>query len=444
MKKLISILLILVVVLSFAACKKTEETAETTTTAATNEDKTPVTPVEPAMTYAEFAAAELDSEVTVECYVQGAQSWWEDKITVYAQDKDGGYFLYEMACAEEDAIKLVPGTKIRVNGYKAEWEGEVEIIDATFEIIEGDTWVAPVVDATNLLGTEELVEKQNQKVLFEDMIVKKIEFKNDGGDDIYVTVARNDVEFSFCVEVYLTGTESEVYKAVSELKEGDVVDIQGFAYWYQGINTHITGVKKNDAMTWADYMAADLDTEVVVECYVQGAQSWWEDKITVYAQDADGGYFMYEMACTEADSKKLVPGTKIRVTGYKTEWEGEVEIIDATFEIIENVTYVAEPEDVTALLDKAELAQKQNMLVTFTDMTVKELTFKNDGGDDIYVTLTKDGKDYSFCVEMYLTAPESETYEQVSLLQAGDKVNVTGFAYWYQGINTHITAVEKI
>jgi len=84
------------------------------------------------------------------------------------------------------------------------------------------------------------------------------------------------------------------------------------------------------------------------------------------------------------------------------------------------------------------------MLVTFTDMTVKELTFKNDGGDDIYVTLTKDGKDYSFCVEMYLTAPESETYEQVSLLQAGDKVNVTGFAYWYQGINTHITAVEKI
>jgi len=444
MKKLISILLILVVVLSFAACKKTEETAETTTTAATNEDKTPVTPVEPAMTYAEFAAAELDSEVTVECYVQGAQSWWEDKITVYAQDKDGGYFLYEMACAEEDAGKLVPGTKIRVNGYKAEWEGEVEIIDATFEIIEGDTWVAPVVDATNLLGTEELVEKQNQKVLFEDMIVKKIEFKNDGGDDIYVTVARNDVEFSFCVEVYLTGTESEVYKAVSELKEGDVVDIQGFAYWYQGINTHITGVKKNDAMTWADYMAADLDTEVVVECYVQGAQSWWEDKITVYAQDADGGYFMYEMACTEADSKKLVPGTKIRVTGYKTEWEGEVEIIDATFEIIENVTYVAEPEDVTALLDKAELAQKQNMLVTFTDMTVKELTFKNDGGDDIYVTLTKDGKDYSFCVEMYLTAPESETYEQVSLLQAGDKVNVTGFAYWYQGINTHITAVEKI
>jgi len=198
------------------------------------------------------------------------------------------------------------------------------------------------------------------------------------------------------------------------------------------------------AMTWAEYQAAELDSEVTVECYVQGAQGWWEDKITVYAQDKDGAYFLYEMACAEEDAVKLVPGTKIRVNGYKAEWEGEVEIIDATFEIIENVQYVAEPLDATDLLDKPELAQKQNMLVTFKDMTVKEISFKNDGGDDIYVTVTKDGKDYSFCVEMYLTAPESATYKAVSELQAGDKINVTGFAYWYQGINTHITAVEKI
>jgi len=120
MKKLIAILLTLVLVLSFAACKKAEEPK--TDTPAGNTP--PETPAEPAMTWAEYQAAELDSEVTVECYVQGAQGWWEDKITVYAQDKDGAYFLYEMACAEEDAVKLVPGTKIRVNGYKAEWKAK--------------------------------------------------------------------------------------------------------------------------------------------------------------------------------------------------------------------------------------------------------------------------------------------------------------------------------
>jgi hypothetical protein len=41
--------------------------------------------------------------------VQATQSWWDNKITVYAQDQDGAYFLYEMACSEEDAAKLVPG-----------------------------------------------------------------------------------------------------------------------------------------------------------------------------------------------------------------------------------------------------------------------------------------------------------------------------------------------
>ena len=77
------------------------------------------------MSYADYAAAELDSEVVIEAYVQATQSWWDNKITVYLQDQDGAYFAYNMACSEEDAAKLVPGTKIRVTGYKTEWSGEV-------------------------------------------------------------------------------------------------------------------------------------------------------------------------------------------------------------------------------------------------------------------------------------------------------------------------------
>ena len=65
------------------------------------------------MTHDEYIAAEMNSEVTIEAFVQGTQSWWEDKITVYLQDKDGGYFAYEMACSEEDSKKLTPGTKLQ-------------------------------------------------------------------------------------------------------------------------------------------------------------------------------------------------------------------------------------------------------------------------------------------------------------------------------------------
>ena len=194
------------------------------------------------MTYAEYATADLDAEVVIETYVQAKQSWWEDKATVYTQDKDGAYFLYNMACSEEDYEKLTVGTKIKVTGYKAEWSGEVEIVDATFEILEG-SYVAEPLDVTALLGTEELIQHQNQLVSFKGLTVEGIEYKNgEPGDDIYVTVSLNGETYSFCVEVYLTGTDTDVYTTVGELKAGDVVDIDGFLYWYEGANPHITSV----------------------------------------------------------------------------------------------------------------------------------------------------------------------------------------------------------
>ncbi|MBQ8618770.1 MAG: hypothetical protein IJ418_14835 [Clostridia bacterium] len=195
------------------------------------------------MTHADYVAAAIDSEVVVETYVQNKQSWWDNKGTFYCQSEDGAYFLYEMACSEEDYNKLVPGTKIKVTGYKAEWAGEVEIVDASFEILEG-SYIAEAKDVTALLGTEELIAHQNEFVAFKGMTIEAIEYKNgQPGDDIYVTVSLNGQSYSFCVEVYLTGTDTDVYKAVGELKAGDVVDIEGYLYWYEGVNTHITGVK---------------------------------------------------------------------------------------------------------------------------------------------------------------------------------------------------------
>ena len=203
--------------------------------------------------------------------------------------------------------------------------------------------------------------------------------------------------------------------------------------------------KSEGVMTYADYVAAELDAEVVIECYVQATQSWWSDKITVYAADQEGAYFLYELACSQEDAAKLVPGAKIKVTGYKGAWAGEVEVMDATFEFVEGgINYVAEPVDLTALLGTEELINYQNQLAVFKGMTVKEITYKNgEPGDDIYVTLTYGDADYSFCVERYLTGPETEVYAAVGALNVGDVVDVTGFLYWYEGVNTHITAVTK-
>ena len=255
MKKIIAMLLVLSMVLAFAGCAKTEKAPETTaapvetTTAAveTEAAETEAAETEAAaavMTHEEYMAAALDSAVTIETYVQGHQSWWDNKVTVYCQSPDGAYFLYELACTEEDAAKLVPGTKILVNGFKGEWAGEVEVMDGTFEFVEdGVTYIAEALDVTELLGTDELIVHQNKFVAFNGLTVEAIEYKNgEPGDDIYVTLGYNGASYDFCVEVYLTGTDSEVYTTVGALNVGDVVNVEGFLYWYEGVNPHITSI----------------------------------------------------------------------------------------------------------------------------------------------------------------------------------------------------------
>lgn len=214
-----------------------------------------------------------------------------------------------------------------------------------------------------------------------------------------------------------------------------------------GPDVEDTTTKSEGVMTWAEYIAAELESEVVIEAYIQGKQAWWYNSEkstglgTFYLQDGIGGYFLYEMPCTEEEYNSLTVGTKVRVTGYKTEWSGEVEIVDATFEIIEG-NYVAEPAYVTDLLGTDNLVNYQNMLVKFEGLTVVGIEYKNgEPGNDIYVTLSLNGAEYSFCVESYLTGPETDLYSLVGTLKAGDVVDVVGFAYWYNGINTHITSV---
>ena len=215
--------------------------------------------------------------------------------------------------------------------------------------------------------------------------------------------------------------------------------------------------KSEGVMTYAEYEAAALDSKVTIEAYIQAKQSWWDNKGTFYTQDGDGAYFLYNLPCTEDEYEKLAIGTKVRVTGTKIAWSGEVEIDGegATWEILEG-TYVAEAKDVTALLaNEAELIKSQNMFVSFKGMTVEATKdaagndvaylYKWDGsgqdGDDLYFNVSLNGQTYTFTVESYLCGNDTEVYQAVKNLKVGDKIDMEGFLYWYEGVNPHITAV---
>lgn len=252
-KYLVSVVtLILTLALALCACGQTENPDSSNDGQVTgNDQQASDEKSEGVMTYAEYIAADLDTEVVIETYVQAKQSWWDDKATVYTQDKDGAYFLYNMACSEADYALLTPGTKIRVTGYKSEWSGEVEIIDATFEILDGN-YVASAADMTSLLGTDELIEHQNEFVSFKGLTVEASDggaaflYNHDGsgedGSDLYFKVSLDGQTYTFTVESYLCDASTEVYAAVKNLQVGDVIDVEGFLYWYEGANPHITSV----------------------------------------------------------------------------------------------------------------------------------------------------------------------------------------------------------
>ena len=238
MKKILALVLAMMM-LTLSACAVAEEVA--------------------VMTHEEYAAAELYSEVTIEAYVQAKESWWDNKAKFYLQDEDGAYFLYELPISEADYALLVPGTKVRVTGYKAEWSGEVEIVDATYEILEAEPWIAEAEDVTALLASEELIQHQNELVTVKGVTVEAYDesgaafkYKNETNktDDLYFKVSKDGQTYEFCVEFYhldsngVYGNETEVYKAVEALNVGDVIDLEGFLYWYNGANLHATKLTK--------------------------------------------------------------------------------------------------------------------------------------------------------------------------------------------------------
>ena len=243
MKKLLTILLGVFMVLTLAGCGQKEETPDV--------PKCPVA----ANTYADYAAGALDEEFELMMSVQDHESWWDGKVTVYAQDDDGGYLLYDLATDEATANAMVPGTKIKVKGFKSEWSGEVELVDATVEIMTGgcdDGKVYDAEDVTALIGNnDELVKHMNKKTLFKNLTVVNYTYNWDGSgtrddSDIYLNLTdEKGTPITFTVRRYLTDNTTDVYKAVEALQAGDVVDLTAFLYWYEEPQARIIGVAKH-------------------------------------------------------------------------------------------------------------------------------------------------------------------------------------------------------
>ena len=260
MKKLVLLLVSIMLMACVYGCQKKEEPKPETEPEPTDEVKV--------LSYEEYAALPTDGSavVTVEAYVQAAQSYWDGAASLYLQDKDGGYFAYNAKISEEDYAKLVDSTdysngwkgvangmKVRVEGTKSEWSGEIELVDATVTLVDdGDKWLSEAHDITDALPTDPAAF-MNRRVKMSDMTVVASNdegaaflYSWDGsgqpGSDLYFNVEKDGMTYTFVVESYLCYDGSDAYEAIETLEVGQVVDLEGFLYWYEGPQPHIISV----------------------------------------------------------------------------------------------------------------------------------------------------------------------------------------------------------
>ena len=243
MKKLLTIMLSVLMVFGLTACGK-DNNGGTDEPSNGGNDVVEVTAKDD---YASFMAADVDAEVEVLMYVQAHQAWWEDNgqgvMTLYGMDKDGGYFVYNAKMDKETADSIKEGTLVKVTGVKAEWAGEVEIMDATVEVL-GETKTFEATDVTDVISdSEKLATYMNQKIAMKGLEVVEVSVKDSDSDpDLYITCKLGDTEVNLCVENYLTGPDTEVYMTGKDLTAGTIIDVEGFLYWYEGANPHVTSI----------------------------------------------------------------------------------------------------------------------------------------------------------------------------------------------------------
>lgn len=237
----------------------TEEvtTAEEITTAAEVDGKTKS---EGVLTYAEYLAAEVDKPVVIEGFLQAKYEYSEQygNTSLYLADDDGAYFVYRWVCTKEQYDAVSVGDKLKVEGIRTAWSGEDEIKEKTavITVVGTDKKIYPAEDFTAKLDSEDLVKSQNKAALFTG--VKIAAKKNaDGqdvpflygakgtgseGGDIYFDIIAGEKTYTFVVESDFCSKDTDVYKAAQALKIGDTVDIEGFLYWYNGVNTQVTKI----------------------------------------------------------------------------------------------------------------------------------------------------------------------------------------------------------
>ena len=247
------------------------------------------------------------------------------------------------------------------------------------------------------------------------------------------------------------------------MKKGKI--LLGGAVAFLGLFAVVSCGKKedeNDVLSYEEYIETNDGEYVTIDGYISGRCTWWDDVASFYLQDDEGGYYIYNLPCTQEQyNNDLKVGQKISVTGQKSSWEGEVEILgkpdgedQATWKKLKG-TKTYEPIELNSIED---MTNHKNQLVKLqVQITSNETTTANGAapaaGVDLMYNVSNPsntgGANYTFYLESYnelsqYSTDEESVYQTVLNFDKYDIYEVVGYAYTYKGPQLHTISANLI
>lgn len=213
-------------------------------------------------------------------------------------------------------------------------------------------------------------------------------------------------------------------------------------------------VTDGSTLTYNEFMATNYGEQVTVAGYVQAKMAYISEgqntSLFVKDQTSDNAYFIYNAIMTQDVYNSITEGTPIKITGTKNVFNKQIQIANATVEVLSGTPVVTNPIDITTIFasSASDYLNRKIQLTgftveTFSDGAVFHYGYNGSGsnGDAIFFNASYNGVTYLFTVNNYLTDPSTEVYTAVQNLQAGQTITIQGYMYVYENPMVQVTSI---
>nr|WP_297704007.1 zinc-ribbon domain-containing protein [uncultured Butyrivibrio sp.] len=216
--------------------------------------------------------------------------------------------------------------------------------------------------------------------------------------------------------------------------------------------------------SYDDFDNAAVGSTVTVDAFVQDAFSWSSNGCSLYVANGNDAYYVSGLHCTESEFEQFKsPGMHISITGTKVDKNGDYQINDCMFTIVDDSRYSPAPTDVTNMLKLSSISDYKNHRICITEAIIEPNNYSNEPyyiadfnrsgglvdtsnrmlGDDLGFKALVNGSECSFIIDTACTDSSSEPYKIVREFKIEDKINCTGYLLFDQD-NNPVVIIEEL